>query len=343
MQIIVKTLAGLESVLAEELEQIGAANIRPLKRAVSCEGDLSLLYRANYELRTALRVLQSLHTLRARDERDLYEAMRSIDWSNYMTLSDTFAIDAITQGEIFRHSKYAALVTKDAIVDQFRDKTGRRPNVNPEAPHVRIHVHISGSLCELSLDSSGDSLHRRNYRRDTVDAPLNEVLAAGMIALSGWNGTAPFADPMCGSGTLVIEAAMMALQRSPQYLREQFGFFKWRSFDSKLWSKVKAEADSRMLTTLPVPVVAADKDMRARNATSINLMACGLEQQVTVGKAAFEKWVPPVAPGVLMTNPPYDERLQIEDAAAFYKDMGDRQTTVDRLGCVGHFGQSRST
>jgi putative N6-adenine-specific DNA methylase len=324
MQIVVKTLAGLEPVLAEELEALGAAQVRPLKRAVTCEGDTALLYRANYLLRTALRVLQPIHSFRARDERDLYEGIRSIPWHNFMGLSDTFAIDAITQSEVFRHSKYASLVAKDAIVDQFRDRTGQRPNVNPEAPHLRINLHIGGSLCEVALDASGDSLHRRNYRRDTVEAPLNEVLAAGMIALSGWKADVPFADPMCGSGTLVIEAAMKAAQMPTQYLRESFGFFKWRSFDSKLWRKIKSEADAAIQTELPVPIFAADKDVRACNATSINLMACGLDGKIKVEKAPFEKWVPTAAPGILITNPPYDERLQIENAVAFYKSIGDR-------------------
>jgi putative N6-adenine-specific DNA methylase len=323
MIIIVKTLAGLEPVLASELEQMGAAAVRPLKRAVSFEGDERMLYRANYELRTALRVLQHVATFKARDERDLYERVRSINWGQYLTTSETFAIDAVTQGEVFRHSKYASLVVKDAIADQFREKHGRRPSVNIEAPHVRIHLHAGGSDCEISLDSSGDSLHRRNYRRDTVEAPLNEVLAAGMILLSGWTPDMPFVDPMCGSGTLPIEACTMSLRRPPQFLREQFGFFKWRSFNKKLWDDVKKTADAGILSAPVAPVFAFDKDIRARNATSINLLAAGLENAIHVDKTAFEKLEAPAPGGILMANPPYDERMKVEDAQAFYQGMGD--------------------
>lgn len=324
MLFIIKTLAGLEPVLAEELKGIEAENIRILKRAVSFEGEQSMLYRANYELRTALRVLQHVHAFKARDERDLYDGIRSIDWGQYMGPSETFAIDAVTQGEVFRHSKYAALVVKDAIVDQFRDKHGRRPSVNTESPNLRIHLHAGGSVCEVSLDSSGDSLHKRNYRRDTVEAPLNEVLAAGMILQSGWDAQVPFVDPMCGSGTIPIEAAMIALRRPPQYLREQFGFFKWRTFDRKLWQKIKAEADAKILEKSAAPILAFDSDIRAINATAVNLMAAGLENNIHAARMPFEKLEPPASAGLLMANPPYDERLKIDHAIDFYKSIGDR-------------------
>jgi len=324
MLFIIKTLAGLEPVLAEELKEMGAGNIRILKRAVSFEGESSMMYRANYELRTALRVLQHIHAFKARDERDLYEGIRSIDWGQFMGPSETFAIDAVTQGEVFRHSKYAALVVKDAIADQFREKHGRRPNVNIEAPNLRIHLHAGGSECEISLDSSGDSLHKRNYRHDTVEAPLNEVLAAGMILLSGWKAQMPFVDPMCGSGTLPIEAAMIALHRPPQYLREQFGFFKWRAFDRKIWQSVKAAADAKMLEKPAFPILAFDNDPRAVNATAVNLLAAGLENVIHVAKMPFEKLEPAASEGLLMANPPYDERLKIDHAIDFYKSIGDR-------------------
>ncbi|GAB4493107.1 MAG: THUMP domain-containing protein [Saprospiraceae bacterium] len=320
---IAKTLAGLEPVLADELRTLGASNIRELKRAVAFDGDTKMLYRANYELRTALRILVPIHSFPAYNERNYYEAIREIDWSEYMRVDDTLAVDTIAQGDVFRHSQYVGLMTKDAIVDQFRDRYNRRPSVNTVAPTLRINVHVQGTHCDISLDASGDSLHRRNYRRDTVEAPLNEVLAAGMILLSGWNGRGPFVDPMCGSGTLPVEAAMLATRTPPQQKRESFGFFKWPDFNRKLWETVKKEADAK-IQPFEFPILASDKDPRARNATAINLMSAGLENVVRVEKIPFEKLLPPEIPGVLIANPPYDERLKMEDIATFYKSIGDR-------------------
>ncbi len=320
---IAKTLAGLEPVLADELRVLGAFGIRELKRAVSFDGDTRMLYRANYKLRSALRILMPIHSFPAYNERNLYEAIREIDWSEFMRVDDTLAVDAVAQGEVFRHSQYVGLLTKDAIVDQFRDRYGRRPNVNTAAPTLRVNVHMQGTHCDLSLDASGDSLHRRGYRRDTVEAPLNEVLAAGMILLSGWNGKGAFVDPMCGSGTLPIEAAMIATATPPQQKRESFGFFRWPDFNRKLWEQVKKEADSK-IQSFEFQIIAADKDVRARNAAAINIMSAGLENVIQVEKMSFEKMLPPAETGTLIANPPYDERLKMEDIAAFYKSIGDR-------------------
>ncbi len=320
---IAKTLSGLEPALAAELKSMGATGVRELKRAVAFDGDLRMLYRCNYELRTALRVLVPIHSFPAYNEKNLYEGIREIDWSQYMSINDTLAVDAITQGEVFRHSQYVGLLTKDAIVDQFRDRFQRRPNVNIAAPVLRINIHIQGTHCDVSLDASGDSLHRRNYRRDTVEAPLNEVLAAGMILLSGWNGKSDFVDPMCGSGTLPIEAAMIATRTPPQIKRESFGFFRWPDFNRKLWQEVKKEADDRIQSP-EFQIFASDKDNRARNATSINAMSASLENVIHTDKTAFEKLDPPGPAGVLITNPPYDERLKMDDIVAFYKSIGDR-------------------
>ena len=322
-EMIAKTFAGLEPVLAEELQALGATGTRPIKRAVVFNGDTRLLYRANYELRTALRILLPIHSFSAHDERSLYAGVREIDWNNYMGVGDTLAVDAVAQGEVFRHSQYVALLTKDAIVDQFRDRFQRRPNVNTLAPSLRVNVHVLGNHCDITLDATGGSLHRRNYRRDTVEAPLNEVLAAGMVQLSGWNALGPFVDPMCGSGTLAIEAALLALRIPPQFMRENFGFFKWPDFDRKLWESVKKEADARAQTSFEFPIMASDKDNRARNATAVNVLSAGLEQVVQVEKMPFERVVAPEVPGTLLTNPPYDERLKLEDTAAFYHGIGD--------------------
>lgn len=318
-----KTLSGLEPALAAELTSLGASRVRELKRAVAFDGDMRLLYRANYELRSALRILIPIHSFPAYNERNLYEGIRETDWSEFMSVDDTLAVDAVTQGEVFRHSQYAGLLTKDAIVDQFRDRYRRRPNVNTVSPALRVNVHIRGTHCDVSLDASGDSLHRRNYRRDTVEAPLNEVLAAGMILLGEWNGKGHFVDPMCGSGTLPIEAALIATHTPPQIKRESFGFFRWPDFDRKLWQEVKQEADSR-IQPFEFQILASDIDARSRNATAINAMSAGLEGIIRVDKLPFEKLEAPGPAGTLMTNPPYDERLKMDDIAAFYKSIGDR-------------------
>ncbi len=320
--IIIKTFHGLERVLAEELKQLGAADIRPLKRAVSCTGDLALIYRANYELRTALRVLVPIHTFEVSNEKAYYRAVREVEWGRYLDVSGTFAVDAVLSGGIFRHSQYMALLTKDAIADYYRDHYAQRPDVNTTAPHLRVHARIHGSRCTLLLDSSGDSLHKRGYRRDTIEAPLNEVLAAGLVMLSGWNDTGPLVDPMCGSGTIAIEAALLAANIPPQCRRPSFGFFHWKNFRRKLWERVKAEADSRAHPPV-FPIFASDKDPRARNATAINILSAGLESYVQVQKMPFEKLSPPQPAGVLITNPPYDERLRTDDVAQFYKNIGD--------------------
>lgn len=321
--LIAKTLSGLEPALAAELKALGATGIRELKRAVAFDGDMRMLYRANYELRSVLRVLIPIHSFPAYNEKNLYEGIREIDWSQYMRVDDTLAVDAVTQGEVFRHSQYAGLLTKDAIVDQFRERYQRRPNVNTVAPNLRINIHVQGTHCDVSIDASGESLHRRNYRRDTVEAPLNEVLAAGMILLSGWNGQGNFVDPMCGSGTIAIEAAMIGTHTPPQIKREGFGFFRWPDFNRKLWEEVKNEADAR-IQPFEFQIFASDKENRARNAVGINTMAAGLEKVVRIDRMPFEKLIPPEGLGVMITNPPYDERLKMDDIAAFYKSIGDR-------------------
>jgi putative N6-adenine-specific DNA methylase len=324
---IIKTLQGLEPVLAAELDALGATDILELKRAVSCSGDQRLLYRANYELRTALRVLVPVHGFRAQDEKSFYRGIQSVDWNQYMGVMDTLAVDATVSGEHFRHSHYVSLLAKDAIVDQFRDRFGRRPSVNLDAPTLRLHVRIHGNQCDLLLDSSGDSLHKRGYRRDIVEAPVNEVLAAGMILLTGWTGDSTFVDPMCGSGTLPIEAAMIAMHIPPQRNREGFGFFRWKDFDKKLWQEVKSAADAQIREP-QYQIFASDMDIRARNATAINLMSAGLEQVIQLEKKSFEKLAPPEVPGILITNPPYDERLKVDEIAAFYQSIGDRLKQV---------------
>ncbi|MCB0634168.1 MAG: THUMP domain-containing protein [Saprospiraceae bacterium] len=323
MQFAVKTFAGLESVLAEELSRLGAEKVEPGTRIVNCEGDLRVLYRINYESRTALRVLVPITTFRATHERRLYSKVRQIDWTKYLQIDQTFAIDAVTNSQHFRHSKYVALKSKDAIADQFRDRFDKRPSVDTQRPDLRIHVHISNDLCTVSLDSSGESLHKRNYRVDTVDAPLNEVLAAGMVLLSGWTGERPLIDPMCGSGTILIEAAMLAANIPPQRQRRDFGFRQWANFDKALWQEVKSSAQDKIRPT-QVPILGYDRDFKAIKISQQNILAAQLASRVEVERKPFERLEPPSPPGLLMMNPPYDERLNVDDVQAFYKSIGDR-------------------
>ncbi len=323
MQMIAKTLAGLEEVLADELRHLGAADVECLNRAVSFTGDKWLLYRANLELRTALRVLVPIHKGKTRNETELYKLVQAVDWSQYMKVNDTLAVDGVANSKYFTHSKYVALKTKDAIVDQFRKAAGRRPNVNVYAPVLRINVHIFKDDCTIALDSSGDSLHKRGYRLASVEAPINEVLAAGMLLLAGWKGERPFVDPMCGSGTLPIEAGLIATRRAPQLSREYFGFKRWADFEPDLWQQL-LEAASNKIREAPFPIKGYDKNFKAVRLTEQNAMAAGLESDLSVARKKIEKLEPALEKGLVMLNPPYDERLSEKDIGAFYKMIGDR-------------------
>ncbi|MEO1623749.1 MAG: THUMP domain-containing protein [Bacteroidota bacterium] len=324
MKYIAKTLFGLETVLSQELEQIGAQNIEVLKRAVAFEGDLEVLYRANLELRTALRILHPIKQFRAQNDNQLYNKAYKFNWSNYLSTQQTFAIDAVVNSDHFRHSKFAALRLKDAIVDQFRKHTNRRPTVDTRFPHVRFHLHISGDRITISLDSSGESLHKRGYRGRSLVAPINEVLAAGMVLLSGWQADCDFLDPMCGSGTIAIEAALFAHGMAPNLFRHDFGFQNWPDFDSALWSRVLQQAREKV-RTFQHNIMAYDKDFKAVRATEQNAEAAGLEGKIDIQRQRFEKLeAPSRLPCLLMTNPPYDERLQQFDIGDFYQLMGDQ-------------------
>lgn len=313
---------GLEDLLVDELTQIGATNIQKSTRAVEFEGDKEVLYRANYELRTAIRILKPFYQFRARHENHLYKKVMEFDWSELLSVDRTLAIDSAVKSKYFTHSKYIALKTKDAIVDQFRNRTGRRPSIDIKNPDVRLNLHVFEDQCSISLDSSGDSLHKRGYRLNTVSAPINEILAAGMILTSGWDGSEAFFDPMCGSGTIAIEAAMMARNMPPQILRERFAFMGWKDFDSHLWQKVVENAQSK-IRDIQVPIFAFDKDPQARHYTRKNAMLAGVEDFITLDRKDFFQITPPAEKGLIIMNPPYDERMPEEDIAAFYKDIGD--------------------
>ena len=319
---IAKTFEGLEEVLAKELSDLGAGDIGLLKRAIEFKGDKRLLYLANYTCRTALRILVPIARFTAADETMLYNGVREISWEKYLDVSGKFAIDSVISYSPFSHSGFVSLKAKDAVVDRFRDKFGKRPDVDTNDPDLRINVHLFKEQCTVSIDSSGSSLHLRGYRKAQTEAPLNEVLAAGIILLSGWDRKTPFIDPMCGSGTLLIEAALMAGKVPSGYYRPLFGFERWKNFDRKLWDKVKRECEEEIVEP-EAPIRGYDRDEKAIDACHGNIEEAGVEDFVQVEKADFNTSPPPYPRGFMLTNPPYGERIKVDDLKQFYKDMGD--------------------
>lgn len=317
---LAKTMYGLEGVLAKELKDLGAQQIKVLNRAVSFKGDKGFMYKANLNLRTALRILKPIAHFQAHDEKELYQQLCKIDWTKYFDLESTFATHATTHSEIFTHSKYASLVMKDAIADTFREKTGKRPNVSPDDPDVSINLHIAKHTCTVSLDSSGDSLHKRGYKTDAVTAPMNEVLAAGLILLSGWNKEADFHDPMCGSGTILIEAALIAHNIPANIFREQFGFEGWKDFDENLWEKIK-ETSLDKERDYPGTISGADNFQKAVRISRVNIENALLYDNIKVKKEDF--FESNVTEGTfVLFNPPYGERIPVE-VDEFYEQVGN--------------------
>lgn len=323
MKLLAKTQAGFEEILADEINALGGKNIKLLKRAVSYEGDLKLLYRSNLELRTAIRILIPIYNFRARNEDIFYHKIKELDWSKYMRVNDTLAIDGTTYSDIFTHSKYIALKAKDAIVDQFRDNTGRRPSVNVQSPTLRINIHVFGDEVTVSLDSSGQPLFKRGYRVERRDAPLNEILAAGMILSSGWKKDGVFLDAMCGSGTLPIEAGLYAKNIPSQWYRKEFGFQKWKDFDPILWQLVRTEAEEKIVD-FKHEIIGYDKDFRAISSARVNILSAELTEDISLQRMAFEKIEAPAEKGIMILNPPYDERLSVKNIDELYKMMGDQ-------------------
>ena len=323
MIFIAKTFAGIEDVLCEELTQIGATNIRTLVRAVEFEGDQSVLYKANLLCRTALRILKPYTTFEAADENMLYHEMQNINWSDHFSLDQTFAINATLNQSNLTHSQYVTQKAKDAIVDQFRDATGDRPNVDIDNPDLRIHLHIYQNVCTLSFDSSGESLHKRGYRDYTNQAPINEALAAALIMLSGWDKKTPFADFMCGSGTLLIEAAMMAKNMAPNKFKKKFGFETWKDFDADLWKQIYSDAIAAELPTPAFKIYGSDISGAVLNKARQNIENTGLQDFIQLRKCSFEKFNPEGEEGTMITNPPYGLRIEPEDIMELYKAMGD--------------------
>jgi len=323
--IVAKTQQGLEPLLAKELEQLGATNIEQHKRAVSFDGDLALLYKANLCLRTALRILIPIHRFEALNEHELYDGIQKLNWEDYLDVNGTLAIEASTNSDLFNHTQYISQKTKDAIVDQFRDKYGARPSVNVNQPDLRLNLHIFQHQCILSLDSSGESLHRRGYRAEGNLAPLNEVTAAALILHTGWNGQGVFMDCMCGSGTILIEAAMIAKNIPPNFMRKKFGFETWDNFDATLWEQIKVDAMAAIIES-KATFKGNDAVFKVVEIARNNARIAGLDNEIKLTNMRFEEQTPPTPEngGIVIMNPPYGERIDIGEAAAFYKMMGDK-------------------
>ena len=323
LTLVAKTLSGLEGVLANELKALGAADAKPYNRVVAFTGDRRLLYKANLCCRTVIRILMRIRKFNVSDERHLYDEIREVDWSQYLDARGTLAIDPVVTNSTFKHSLFVAQKAKDAIADQFRECAGARPSVDLEDPDLRLNLHINQNIASLYLDSSGDSLHKRGYRTEANIAPINELLAAGIIQLSGWDRTSPFMDGMCGSGTFLIEAALLAQNIAPGVFRKQFGFERWKDYAPALYREVFEEAERREVRTLPFEIVGSDKDSQTVQFALQNVRNAGLEKTVRIECKAFEEQTPPQGPGVLVMNPPYGERIEVEKIHALYRMIGD--------------------
>ena len=319
-KIVAKTFAGLENVLAGELKALGAESVSVERRAVSFMGDQELMYKANFHLRTALKILKPIAEFEVPNRDDLYDQAKKIEWSKYLVLGKSFALDSTVQSEMFVNTMYASLKVKDAIVDQFREATGKRPSVNPENPDVRINVYLMGNHCILSLDSSGESLHKRGYRVGQGDAPINEVLAAGMILLTGWHGEKDFIDPMCGSGTLLIEAALIAKGIPPGMYRKSFGFEQWPDFNEKLFSEI---CNGEYEKEINCNIIGSDISIKDIAIAKANVKSASLSKVISLQVEDVVNLEPSSATGIIVTNPPYGERMKPQSIAELYTSIGN--------------------
>lgn len=321
-KMIAKTFFGFEEILAKELQQLGAQEVTIGTRAVSFKGDKGFMYKANLSLRTALKILKPIHSFFATNEQMLYKGIQQIDWILYLNVHQSFVIDSTVHSENFTHSQFVSQKVKDAIVDQFKEKTGNRPNIDKDFPDLRINVHIDREQVSVALDTSGNSLHHRGYRSATNIAPINEVLAAGMLLLSGWDGKAHFLDPMCGSGTLLIEAAMIACNIPANINRKEFAFEKWNDWDNDLFDQI---IDSLMKKTreFHYTITGYDKAPSAVSKAKQNAVNANLEDYITITQNNFfETQKEVAAPLHIVFNPPYGERLDV-DLHRFYTEIGD--------------------
>lgn len=318
-----KTFYGLENILADELKMIGAKQIKTANRAVYFAGNKELLYKANYQLHTATSILKPIHIFSAKNDEELYRKVQELDWSKILSLKKTFSIESTVYSSVFKHSQYATLKTKDAIVDQFRKMTNLRPSVDTRDPDFLINLHISENLCTISLNSSGEPLFKRGYRVATQEAPLNEVLAAGLIALSGWSPDKHLIDPMCGSATILIEAALIANKVPPGIFRKKFGFENWFDYDKELFNYVKTSVENKNKINTLSRFIGNDISAEAIAYAKQNIKNNCLHDVIELNSGEFQYFAPPVESGFVITNPPYGERLKKEDINDFYKSMGD--------------------
>ncbi len=319
---VAKTLFGFEELLAKELQNLGARDVKIGVRNVSFSGDKGFMYKANLALRTAIKILKPINTFRVANEQDLYNQVYKMSWEDYMKPSGTLAIDATVHSTIFTHSKYIALKTKDAIVDKFRDTAGERPNIDLRFPDLKINVHIDKQLCTISLDSSGESLHRRGYKTATNIAPINEVLAAGLIMLSGWDGQTDFMDPMCGSGTILAEAAMIACNIPPNLMRKEFAFERWQDWDVDLFEKIEESLLSKT-RDFHHKILGYDKSPSGVRKAKENIKNAHLDEFITIKHEDFFKTQKAGKEKLHMVfNPPYGERLEMLNVETFYGDIG---------------------
>lgn len=346
-QIIAKTFNGLEQVLAQELTELGAENVDIKRRAVFFDGDKALLYKANLRCRTAVRFIVPIFTFEAHDADEIYDQVKSVDWEQYITPSKTFAIDTTVYSDVFTHSKFVAYRTKDAIADQFMDKYGKRPSVSLTNPDLMLNVHIDQTMCSLCLDSSGESLHKRGYRVAQTEAPINEVLAAGMLKMAGWDGQCDFIDPMCGSGTILIEAALMALNIPPGVFRKSFAFEKWNDFDKDLFDELYNDDSCEREFTHKI--YGSDISRVVIDTTEQNVKSAGVGKYVELKPCDINNLELPETEKILMvSNPPYGERLRYEDMENLYNEIGRMlkfkftgntawliSSNEDLLDCVG--------
>jgi putative N6-adenine-specific DNA methylase len=321
-KMVAKTFFGFEEILAKEVQQLGGQDVQTGTRVVTFFGDKGFMYKANLSLRTALKILKPIKWFKVYNEKSLYDGVASIDWSQFMTEKQTFVVDVTLYSEAFNNSQFVALKTKDAIVDQFRAKSGVRPSIDKDFPDLRIHIHLDRDQCTVSLDTSGESLHQRGYRSATNIAPINEVLAAGMLLLSGWEGTSHFLDPMCGSGTILAEAAMIACNIPANINRKEFAFEKWNDWDNDLFDQI---IDSLMKKTreFHYTIKGYDKAPSAVRKAQDNIQNANLDDYVTIEqKDFFETEKHTEGPLHMVFNPPYGERLDI-DMERFYREIGD--------------------
>lgn len=318
---VAKTYAGLETILKEELETLGATNCHIGTRAVEFEGEMEMLYRANYFCRYALRILWQVHQFPFRDNKQFYEEIYKYPAEKIMGPDNTLAVSVTMSGTAFKTPLFAAQLTKDAICDRFREKFDRRPSVDKERPDVQFHVHIYNNNAALFLDSSGEPLYKRGYRVSSHPAQISEVVAAAMVQLSGWHADCDLIDPMCGSGTILIEAAMKALNIPAGFFRQDYGFFHWNNFNSRLWEQITDEAD--ILDDVPVNFYGSDISSRFIGMAKANVNEARLSDFIQLSRNAMRDTQPARTPAFVIFNPPYGERLDMEDIETFYKEIGD--------------------